>query len=195
MSTGPARTRRSTRSGAVRARRRATWPPAEAATTGHRAMSSVPMTEAEVRHFASELRYAVELGEFPARLEIDGRGADYRRDQLKAYADYVHGGKDFPLVEFRGRHGSASQAVGYGKMLMTAHMLRVLLGELGYDSDLAGTAVAHFQQHRNRVYPYEDVRPVLERLRQDFMLVSLTNGTTEVEKTPLANLQTLLDVN
>lgn len=61
--------------------------------------------------------------------EIAGRGADYRRDQLKAYADYVRDAEDFPLIAFRGRHSSASQAIGYGKMLMTTHMLRVLLGD------------------------------------------------------------------
>jgi putative hydrolase of the HAD superfamily len=82
----------------------------------------------------------------------------------------------------------ANPEVAHDMNLTRELHLRVLLGELGYDTDLAGTAVAHFQQHRNRVYPYEDVRPVLERLRQDFMLVSLTNGTTEVEKTPLAGI-------
>jgi putative hydrolase of the HAD superfamily len=66
--------------------------------------------------------------------------------------------------------------------------LRELFAKLGYDTALAADAVEHFQQHRNRVFPYEDVRPVLERLRKDFVLVSVTNGTTEVEKTPLAGL-------
>jgi putative hydrolase of the HAD superfamily len=64
--------------------------------------------------------------------------------------------------------------------------LRELFAGLGYDTALAEAAVEHFQQHRNRVFPYEDVLPVLERLREDFVLVSVTNGTTEVEKTPLA---------
>jgi putative hydrolase of the HAD superfamily len=66
--------------------------------------------------------------------------------------------------------------------------LTELFEELGYDRSLAGAAVEHFQQHRNRVFPYEDVRPVLERLREEFILVSVTNGTSEVEKTPLAGL-------
>ncbi|MEJ2321098.1 MAG: HAD family hydrolase [Gammaproteobacteria bacterium] len=66
--------------------------------------------------------------------------------------------------------------------------LRELLEELGYDTGLAPAAVEHFQEYRNRVFPYDDVRPVLERLRDDYILVSLTNGTTEVEKTPLAGL-------
>jgi putative hydrolase of the HAD superfamily len=66
--------------------------------------------------------------------------------------------------------------------------LRELFAGQGYDSALAEVAVRHFQQHRNRVFPYEDVRPVLERLREEFILVSVTNGTTEVGKTPLAGL-------
>ena len=61
--------------------------------------------------------------------EIDGRGPEYRRGQLRAYADYVRDGKDFPIRAFRGRHGDASQAVGYGKTLMVFHMLRERLGD------------------------------------------------------------------
>jgi len=77
-----------------------------------------------------------------------GRGAEYRRDQLKAYADYVRDGGDFPLTHFRGRHGSASQAIGYGKALMVFHMLRIRLGDTTfvrglrrfYDDNLFETA-------------------------------------------------------
>ncbi|WP_200244130.1 M1 family metallopeptidase [Lamprobacter modestohalophilus] len=61
--------------------------------------------------------------------EIDGKGADYRRDQLKAYADYVRDHQDLPLSDFQGRHGAASQAIGYGKALMLFHMLRTQLGD------------------------------------------------------------------
>lgn len=61
--------------------------------------------------------------------ELAGKGADYRRDQLKAYADYVRDNEDQPLTRFRGRHGAASQAIGYGKALMLFHMLRTELGD------------------------------------------------------------------
>ena len=61
--------------------------------------------------------------------EQSGRGAEYRRDSLRAYADYVRAANDFPLRDFRGRHGSASQAIGYGKALMVLHMLRRILGD------------------------------------------------------------------
>ncbi len=61
--------------------------------------------------------------------EEQGLGADYRRQTLQGYADYVRAGRDFPLTEFRARHSSATQAVGYGKSLMLFHMLRRTLGD------------------------------------------------------------------
>ncbi|OGR75398.1 MAG: hypothetical protein A2X32_12825 [Elusimicrobia bacterium GWC2_64_44] len=61
--------------------------------------------------------------------ENRGKGRDYRMAALQKYADYVSGGADFPLTEFRSRHSSASEAVGYGKALMAYHMLRGLLGD------------------------------------------------------------------
>jgi len=56
-------------------------------------------------------------------------GADYRRTTLQRYADSVKSQKDFPLTAFRGRHGQASQAIGYGKTMMFFHMLRKQLGD------------------------------------------------------------------
>lgn len=64
--------------------------------------------------------------------EQQGEGANYRRDTLQKYADFVHDGDDFPLTAFRGRHGDVSQAVGYGKTLMLFHMLRLKLGDLAF---------------------------------------------------------------
>ena len=89
---------------------------------------------------------------------LEGHGADYRRDQLKAYADYVQDGEDFPLTAFRGRHGSASQAIGYGKMLMTMHMLRVTLGDDAFRSGLK----TFFRQNRFRTADMGDLRLAFE---------------------------------
>ena len=61
--------------------------------------------------------------------ESQGKGAEYRRDSLKRYRNYVRTGNDFPLTEFRSRHSSATEAVGYGKSLMLFHMLRKKLGD------------------------------------------------------------------
>lgn len=57
------------------------------------------------------------------------QGVEYRRDTLKKYRDYVQAGHDFPLTEFRSRHSSATEAVGYGKALMLFHMLRREIGD------------------------------------------------------------------
>ena len=61
--------------------------------------------------------------------EMDGRGAEYRKDMLARYRNYVAEETDFPLREFTTRNSAASQAVGYGKTLMLWHMLRLELGD------------------------------------------------------------------
>ncbi len=61
--------------------------------------------------------------------EQRGKGVEHRRDVLQKYVDYVARGRDFPLREFRSRHSSSSEAVGYGKTLMFFHMLRQGLGD------------------------------------------------------------------
>jgi len=91
--------------------------------------------------------------------ELAARGADYRRDQLKAYADYVRDGEDFPLTAFRGRHGSASQAIGYGKMLMFAHMLRIKLG----DDDFRRGLRRFYVDNRFRGADFDDLRIAFEQ--------------------------------
>ncbi len=61
--------------------------------------------------------------------EQEGDGVEYRQTTLQKYADYAASGRDFPLTQFRSRHGSSSEAVGYGKSLMFFHMLRLEVGD------------------------------------------------------------------
>jgi hypothetical protein len=61
--------------------------------------------------------------------EQRGKGMEYRLTTLQKYVDYVAKNKDFPLTEFRSRHSSATEAVGYGKTTMFFHMLRLQLGD------------------------------------------------------------------
>ena len=75
--------------------------------------------------------------------EQAGEGAAYRRNALLRYTNYVSEGNDFPLQEFQGRHGEASQAVGYDKALMVFHMLRLQLGDQGFIA-----ALRNFQRER-----------------------------------------------
>ncbi len=61
--------------------------------------------------------------------EQQDAGAEYRLTTLQKYADYVLGGKDFPLTQFTSRHSPSTEAVGYGKALMFFHILRLELGD------------------------------------------------------------------
>lgn len=63
--------------------------------------------------------------------EKAGNDRGYRLNTLMTYADFVttNPGKDFPLRQFRGRHNSSSQAIGYGKSMMLFHMLEFRFGK------------------------------------------------------------------
>jgi len=58
-----------------------------------------------------------------------GKAVNFRRNILQNYADFVSDSRDFPLAEFTSRHGSSSEAIGYGKSQMFFHMLRQRLGD------------------------------------------------------------------
>lgn len=68
--------------------------------------------------------------------EQQGGGAEYRHTALQKYADYVLAGRDFPIAEFRSRHSSPSEAVGYGKSSMLFHMLRMDIGDKAFTAGL-----------------------------------------------------------
>ncbi|MBI4947164.1 MAG: hypothetical protein HY840_12285 [Bacteroidetes bacterium] len=58
-----------------------------------------------------------------------GQGPEYRRDMLQKFTNYVNETNDFPVVKFVSRHNSAEEAIGYGKVAMINHMLRMQLGD------------------------------------------------------------------
>jgi len=66
--------------------------------------------------------------------------------------------------------------------------LMVLLRALGYSIELADEAMDLFLNHRNRVEPFADVMPALRELGGRYRLVSVTNGNSDVAKTPLRGL-------
>ncbi|EIC23518.1 M1 family metallopeptidase [Thiorhodovibrio frisius] len=88
-----------------------------------------------------------------------GQGSAYRRDQLKAYADYVRAGSDMPLIDFRARHSQASQAIGYGKSLMVFHMLRQLLGDAPF---IAGLRL-FYAQNKFQSASWQDIQQAFEQ--------------------------------
>jgi aminopeptidase N len=85
--------------------------------------------------------------------EQRGEGVAYRRSTLQRYTDYVKDQKDFPLTEFRGRHSSVTEAVGYGKALMLFHMLRQELGDQGFLQALQ----RFYRRHQFTVAGFGDV--------------------------------------
>ncbi len=88
--------------------------------------------------------------------EGHGKGAEYRRDSLKRYRNYVRAGNDFPLTEFRSRHSSATEAVGYGKCLMLFHMLRRKLGDALFVRGLA----SFYRDFRYKRASFNDIQSV-----------------------------------
>lgn len=63
--------------------------------------------------------------------------------------------------------------------------LALLLEAEGYVETLAQAASDVFRRARNRVTPYADVMDGLARLRGHYTLVSVTNGNSQIEHTPL----------
>lgn len=92
--------------------------------------------------------------------EIEGQGAEYRRDVLKKYRDFASSSADFPLRDFRSRHSAATEAVGYGKTLMGFHMLRQQMGDDAFRQAL-GT---FYKDYRGQRASFSDVRSVFEKV-------------------------------
>ena len=62
-------------------------------------------------------------------LELKGKGSQYRFQEMMKYLSYVNDSNEFPIKDFTFRDSMASQAIGYGKLLMVFHMLRIELAE------------------------------------------------------------------
>ena len=92
--------------------------------------------------------------------EQRGQGADYRRDTLQKYNNFVQTEKEFPLNEFRFRHSQASSAIGYGKTLMLFHMLRMKLGDDIFKQGLK----TFYSKHKFQTASYDDIQNVYEQL-------------------------------
>ena len=92
--------------------------------------------------------------------EQQGQAVDYRQQSLQKYRDYAAENRDFPLSQFRGRHSSSTEAVGYGKTLMLFHMLRKKLG----DDVFARALQTLYRDYRFRTASFDDVRQVFERV-------------------------------
>lgn len=91
--------------------------------------------------------------------EQKGTAANYRRDTLKSWTDHVRDSNDFPLKKFLGRHGDASQAVGYGKAMMFFHMIRKRIGDDAFFTGLRD----FYQTNLFKKASYTDLRRSWEK--------------------------------
>jgi len=66
--------------------------------------------------------------------------------------------------------------------------LGALLPAFGYDPALADEALTVFMEYRNQVEPFSDVALALRTLAVDYRLVSVTNGNSDIDRTPLRGL-------
>ena len=66
--------------------------------------------------------------------------------------------------------------------------LRLVLEEFGYPETLADEGMVVFMAARNRVEPYPEVAAALAALAKRYCLVSVTNGNSDLDQTPLRGL-------
>ncbi len=92
-----------------------------------------------------------------------GKAVNFRRNILQNYADFVSDGRDFPLAEFTSRHGSSSEAIGYGKSQMFFHMLRQRLGDERFVTGLQ----RFYRQYQFKQAGFDGLRQVFQTLSDD----------------------------
>ena len=91
--------------------------------------------------------------------EQRAQGAQYRRDALQRYADYVGPDSDFPLKSFISRTDAATEAVGYGKSMMMWHMLRRMIGDRPFIEGVK----SFYRDNIYRAASFGDLRAAFER--------------------------------
>ena len=89
------------------------------------------------------------------------------------------------LREHRFATGRRHPQIAHDLTEVRLRSLSVLLETVGYQAELAHRASDVFRAARNRVTPYDDVIDALAILRERFTLVSVTNGNSQIEHTPL----------
>ena len=89
------------------------------------------------------------------------------------------------LREHRLAMGSEHPEFAHDLTEVRLRSLAALLQQAGYSVELAHGASDVFRAARNRVTPYMEVVEALARLRESYTLVSVTNGNSQIEATPL----------
>jgi aminopeptidase N len=93
-------------------------------------------------------------------LELKGKGAPYRFQEMMKFSNYVNQENDFPLSEFSYRDSMASQAIGYAKLLMVFHMLRTEVGDANFLKGLK----RFYATYKYRYASYKDIRKNFEEV-------------------------------
>ena len=92
--------------------------------------------------------------------EQRGAGEEYRRSTLQKYSNVVNEENDFPLNKFLSRNNAITEAVGYGKAMMTWQMLRRKIGD-----ELFVKGVNLFnKRNKYKVASYSDIRAAMEEV-------------------------------
>jgi aminopeptidase N len=92
--------------------------------------------------------------------EQRSRGAEHRLTVLQKYTDYVSKVSDFPLTEFKARHSTSTEAVGYGKALMFFHMIRLRLSDKVFVRGLRD----FYRENRFRFASFKDLQQSFEKV-------------------------------
>ncbi len=124
--------------------------------------------------------------------ELDGKGDSYRFQQLMKYTNYVSPENDFPLSQFRSRTDMATQAIGYGKLVMVLHMLRNRVGEKAF---LDGLHDFYFDNLFKRA-GYKELREAMathspENLSQFFRQWILSAGAPQLKLGTVSTIKIL----
>ena len=92
--------------------------------------------------------------------EQRGQGLDYRRSTLQKFTDYVTPENDFPLTKFLSRHNASSEAIGYGKCMMTWNMLREDVG----DEQFVRGFQKFYRDNKYKFASFDDIKIAFEEI-------------------------------
>lgn len=92
------------------------------------------------------------------------------------------------LTSLRERIVVANRSEAHNLRLLRRAMLAEIATGAGYDTALVDPAFEVFDAARNTVELYPDVLPALERLRDDYVLVAVTNGNACLETIGIRHL-------
>jgi putative hydrolase of the HAD superfamily len=99
----------------------------------------------------------------------------------KAYSIETLRKKRMHLMECRADLRHDMTALRHASLIELAH-------EFGYPKILADGGVCHFLNHRSLVCLFEGALPLLERLRESYLLGAITNGNAELGRVGIERL-------